>query len=196
MAGARNTAGGVHASVRPALCAALRGGLRLGRRRPGLVSHLVRPRRHLVCFGPAALCALPLPLVKHARGRWDHQAPPGYARALAQLAGARRPPALSPQRPPSCHRSRARRRRASAGDAGGSHPSPCPSRVDSLLLVSRACLFQPARRRCTASSGGAPVCCGHHSPLVPVSTPGLQKPASFSHTLCEHDPLARPGALH
>ena len=37
---------------------------------------------------------------------------PGHARALAQLAGARRPPALSPQRPPARHRSRACRRRA------------------------------------------------------------------------------------
>ena len=37
---------------------------------------------------------------------------PGHGRALEQLAGARRPPALSPQRPPARHQSRAGRRRA------------------------------------------------------------------------------------
>jgi len=67
--GARDTAGGVRESVRPASCAAPRGGLLLGRRHPGVVSHLVRPRRHLVCFGPAAFCALARPLVQRARGR-------------------------------------------------------------------------------------------------------------------------------
>jgi len=72
--GARDTAGGVRASVRPASCAAPRGGLRLGGRHPEVVSHLVRPQRHLVCFGPAALCALPRPLVQRARGRWDPRA--------------------------------------------------------------------------------------------------------------------------
>ena len=39
-----------------------------------VVSHLVRPQRHLVCFGPAALCALPRPLVQRARGPWDPRA--------------------------------------------------------------------------------------------------------------------------
>jgi len=68
-AGARDTASGVRASAQPASCAALRGGLWLGRRHPGVVSNLVRPQRDLVCFGPAVLRALPHPLLQRERGR-------------------------------------------------------------------------------------------------------------------------------
>jgi len=133
-------------------CEGVRGGragyrrrcaLRLERRHPGFVSHLGRPRRHLVCLGLAAPCALPRPIVERARG------PPGTLEHWSSLRGraALLPSLLNDRLRDTYHV-------LAAGVPERETPAAPPPPPAPLVLIFP--FFPPARACCNRHAAGVP----------------------------------------